>query len=79
MGLAGAIPKIPAWFNHSILFTVTAGGATAGMYGYVPKTYEEMDEHAGSATVLPLHFMFDSLVRLLLPRTGCGFVLADAS
>ena len=34
MGLAGAIPKIPVGYNHSILFSAAEGGATAGMYAW---------------------------------------------
>jgi hypothetical protein len=34
MGLAAAIPSIPAGFNHSVLFTVAPGGATAGVYAW---------------------------------------------
>ena len=34
MGLAAAIPSIPQGFNHSILFSVSEGGATAGMYAW---------------------------------------------
>lgn len=32
MGIAGAIPSLPANFNYSILFTASDGGATQGMY-----------------------------------------------
>ena len=43
MGLAAAIPKIPAGWNHSVLFTVATGGATAGVYawGEVIQGYHE--------------------------------------
>ena len=34
MGLAAAIPAIPAGFNHSVVFTVAPGGATAGVYAW---------------------------------------------
>ena len=32
MGIAGAIPSLPAGFNHSVLFTFAAGGASGGVY-----------------------------------------------
>lgn len=34
MGVAAAIPSLPAGFDHSVLFTVATGGATAGMYAW---------------------------------------------
>jgi hypothetical protein len=34
MGLAGLIPTIPAGYNYSAVFTVAAGGATAGVYAW---------------------------------------------
>lgn len=34
MGLAAAIPSIPAGYNHSVLFSVAPGGATAGVYAW---------------------------------------------
>ncbi len=34
MGIAAAIPNIPAGYNHSILFSVGPGGATAGVYAW---------------------------------------------
>jgi hypothetical protein len=34
MGIAGAIPSIPAGFEYSAVFVATRGGATAGMYGW---------------------------------------------
>ena len=34
MGLAAAIPAIPAGFNHSVVFSVAPGGATAGVYAW---------------------------------------------
>ena len=34
MGLAAAIPSIPGGFNHSVLFSVAPGGATAGVYAW---------------------------------------------
>ena len=32
MGIAAAIPELPAGFSYSVLFTSWAGGATAAMY-----------------------------------------------
>ena len=34
MGIAAAIPQLPAGYNYSILFTSNTGGATAAMYAW---------------------------------------------
>lgn len=48
MGIAAAIPSLPAGFSHSILFTVAAGGATAGTYfwGELIQRYHGMSASA---------------------------------
>merc|ERR1719181_623767 len=34
MGVAAAIPKLPANYQYSVMFSASLGGATAGMYAW---------------------------------------------